>query len=157
MTGKSVKGSAKKSRDSLRFFQFEGDVETLIFDASSTYIMIKSKNLQALRDSTTLDLAFYEIGNAIVQEEKMGIISENMSGVISQVVQSLHEIMNVVPFQKLKAGKVLQEAKRSGLTFYDASVLDPGKGEYRGFGNRRQPARESLSKVRNKDFLSSRL
>ncbi|MDA4130590.1 MAG: type II toxin-antitoxin system VapC family toxin [Thaumarchaeota archaeon] len=100
----------------------------MIFDASSVYITIKNKDLQALKNSSTLDLAFYEIGNAIVQEVRMGIIDQKASAALSQILQSLPYVMNVERFQTLKAEKIQEIAKQSSLTFYDASYIALVKG-----------------------------
>ena len=75
----------------------------MIFDASSTYIVIKGKDLQGLRNSDTLDLAFYEIGNSIIQEERMGLIDGKATTALSEVVSNLPEIMNVAPYRAIKA------------------------------------------------------
>ena len=98
-----------------------GDV--LIFDASSVYILVKNEDLKGLRDSRTLDLAFYEIGNAIIQEQRMRIIDQKTSDVLSEILQNLAEIMDITKFQELEASKVFGIARKSGLTFYDASYL----------------------------------
>src|SRR2546428_6806322 len=101
--------------------------KNLIFDASSTYIMIKGKDLESLRDSSTLDLAFYEIGNAVLQESRMEIIDQRASAAIAQVLQNLAGIMNVVPFGNLNAENVLKIARQARLTFYDASYIELAK------------------------------
>ena len=85
--------------------------------------MIKAKDVRGLKDSSTLDLAFYEIGNAIIQEVRMEIIDQKASVTLAQVLQSLPEIMNVVRFGDLKADKVLQIAKQLGRTFHDAAYV----------------------------------
>lgn len=99
----------------------------MIFDASSTYIMIKKKDLRSLGGSRTLDLAFYEIGNAILQEEKMGLIDKEASTALNQVLQSLPEITNVVRLDDLRASKILETAKQLGRTFYDAAYVSLAK------------------------------
>jgi len=87
------------------------------------YITIKNKDLRVLKDSSTLDLAFYEIGNAMVQELRMGIIDQKASVALSQILQSLPDVMNVKSFETLKADKIQEIAKQSDLTFYDASYI----------------------------------
>lgn len=90
--------------------------------------MIKSKDLRGLKDSSTLDLAFYEIGNAVIQELRMGIIDQKASITLAQVLQSLPEIMNIVRFEEgLRANKILEIAKQLGRTFYDAAYLTLAK------------------------------
>jgi predicted nucleic acid-binding protein len=93
--------------------------------------MIKGRDLHGLADSSTLDLAFYEIGNAILQETKMGILDQQASIALLEVLESLPDIMNVVSFNGLSPGEVLQTAKQLARTFYDASyaTLSKNKGE----------------------------
>ncbi len=57
----------------------------------------------------------------------MGIIDEKASGALSSVLQSLPDIMNVVLFEKVKTTTVLEIAKDSRLTFYDASYIAMAK------------------------------
>ena len=95
----------------------------LIFDASSVYILIKNKDLNGLKGSRTLNLAFYEIGNAIIQEQRNRIIDQKTSDVLSEILQSISEIIDIVKFQELEANKVFEIARKSRLTFYDASYL----------------------------------
>jgi predicted nucleic acid-binding protein len=90
--------------------------------------MIKAKNLRGLKDSKTLDLAFYEIGNAMIQEVRMGIIDAKASLALAQILQSLSEILNVVSFEEdLRADKVLETAKLLGRTFHDAAYVTLAK------------------------------
>jgi predicted nucleic acid-binding protein len=95
----------------------------LIFDASSVYVLVKNKDLKVLRDSRTLDLAFYEIGNAIIQEQRIGIIDQKTSNVLLEILQDITAIMDVTKFEELEANKVFEIAHKSRLTFYDASYL----------------------------------
>ncbi len=48
----------------------------MIFDASSINILLKKGKPEILRDTMTLDLAFYEIGNALVKELRRKLVSE---------------------------------------------------------------------------------
>jgi predicted nucleic acid-binding protein len=95
----------------------------LIFDASSAYILIKNKDFQGLKDSRTLDLAFYEIGNSIIQENRMKIIDKKAAFVLLEVLENLAEIITMTNFQDLDARTVFEIAQKSRLTFYDASYL----------------------------------
>jgi len=95
----------------------------LIFDASSVYILVKNNDLKGLKNSRTLDLAFYEIGNAIIQEHRIGIIDQKTSNVLLEVLQNLVAIMDVAKSQELEANKVFEIARKLRLTFYDASYL----------------------------------
>lgn len=89
--------------------------------------MIKSKDLRGLKDSSTLDLAFYEIGNAIIQERRMGIIDQKAFAALAEVLESLPDIMNVVRFEDLKPMLVLETARQLARTFYDASYVTLAK------------------------------
>ena len=95
--------------------------------------MIKSKDLHGFGDSSTLDLAFYEIGNAIIQEEKMGVIDKEASIALAQVLQNLPEIMNIARVEDLKASKILEIAKQLGRTFYDAVYVYLAKDKDEAF------------------------
>lgn len=53
----------------------------------------------------------------------MKIIDEKAAHVLSEVLDDLPEIMNVVSFQKLESDKVFEIAVKSGLTYYDASYI----------------------------------
>ena len=119
----------------------------MIFDASSTYIMIKSKDLRGFRDSSTLDLAFYEIGNAIIQEEKMGVIDKEASIALAQVLQNLPEIMNIVRVEDLKASKILEIAKQLGRTFYDAAYVYLAKDKDEAFVTDDGPLAKAAAKL----------
>lgn len=95
----------------------------LIFDASSLHILLKRKDLSMLKDSITLDLAFYEVGNALLKELRRRLITEESFAAAVNVLGGISGVMNVVNFQKLEPEKVCQISKPSGLTFYDASYL----------------------------------
>jgi predicted nucleic acid-binding protein len=95
----------------------------LIFDASSAYVLIKEGNLKGLRTSTTLDLAFYEIGNSVIQELRMKIIDEKAARVYFEVLETLPQIMNMASTREFGSGMVFEVAEKLHLTFYDASYV----------------------------------
>lgn len=95
----------------------------MIFDASSIYILLKKGKPEILRDTMTLDFAFYEIGNALVKELRRKLISEESFTTMVEVLAALNELMTVVKFERLEPNSVAKASKVSGLTFYDASYL----------------------------------
>jgi len=103
--------------------QDQNERSKLIFDASSAYILIKEKNLRGLENSRTLDLAFYEIGNSIIKEQRRGIIDERTTRAAGEVVKNLPEIMMVANFREMKADEIFEIAQKSHLTYFDASYI----------------------------------
>ena len=76
-----------------------------------------------LRDSKTLDLAFYEVGNSLLKELRRNILSiESFTSGLG-VLSGLSELMAVSSFKNLNAGRVSEVSRLTGLTFYDASYL----------------------------------
>jgi len=96
----------------------------LIFDASSLYVVLKKKELERLRDSETLDLAFHEVGNAMLNDLRRKIITEESFTKATEVLNGISQLIRVEYFSGLDAGNVSEIAKRSALTFYDASYLN---------------------------------
>ncbi len=95
----------------------------MIFDASSLYILLKRKELRTLRDSKTLDLAFYEVGNSLLKELRRKLITNESFTNMLNVLGGISELMTVSNFGELGAGKVSEISKSTGLTFYDGSYL----------------------------------
>ena len=96
----------------------------MIFDASSLYMLLKKRELERLRDSETLDLAFYEVGNAMLNDLRRRIITEESFKKATEVLNGISQLIKVEYFSGLDASNVSEIAKRSGLTFYDASYLN---------------------------------
>jgi predicted nucleic acid-binding protein len=95
----------------------------LILDASSLYIILKRGNLKALENSVTLDLAFYEIGNAMLKELKRKLITPQSFAKALSALVSMNEMITVKKFGELDARRVAEVSRSTGLTFYDASYL----------------------------------
>ncbi len=95
----------------------------MIFDASSLYILLKRGNLRSLTDFTTLDLAFYEVGNALLRELRRRLVTPESFGNTISVLGGISELMNVESYRELDAKKVSEISKSTSLTFYDASYL----------------------------------
>jgi len=84
--------------------------------------MIKRKQLSGLKDSTTLDLAYYEIGNAIIQEEKMGLINKETSTTSSLVLQTLPQIMKIIRIDDVAATRGSGSSKKIGQNVLRCSI-----------------------------------
>ncbi|MDG6907711.1 MAG: type II toxin-antitoxin system VapC family toxin [Nitrososphaerota archaeon] len=95
----------------------------MIFDASSIYISLKRKSIEPLKNSATLDLAFYEIGNALLKEFRRGLIDEASLVAMIGVLDRLGDLMTVMNFQKLGPERIARLCRESKLTFYDAAYL----------------------------------
>jgi len=95
----------------------------LIFDASSLFIALKRGNLRSLRNSETLDLAFYEIGNSMLKELRRKLITPESFTKALNVLVLMGDTISVRKFGELDARRVSDLAQSAGLTFYDASYL----------------------------------
>ena len=95
----------------------------MILDASSLYIILKRGNLKALENSGTLDLAFYEVGNAMLKELRRKLITPESFAKALNALASMSEMVTVKKFGELDARHIAEVAKSTGLTFYDASYL----------------------------------
>jgi len=95
----------------------------LILDASSLYLLLKSGDLESLRNAETLDLAFYEIGNSMLKELRRELITPQSFARALNVLGLIGETMVVRKFGELDARRVTDLAQSVGLTFYDASYL----------------------------------
>jgi len=93
----------------------------MIYDASSIYRAVEIGALDKLLEGKTLDLAAYELGNAVWKEVTRNKISSNegtkLVGFISKVI-SLMELLKI----GIK-NEVLKIAVDSNLSYYDASYL----------------------------------
>ena len=87
-------------------------------------MLLKKRELERLRDSETLDLAFYEVGNAMLNDLRRRIITEESFKKATEVLNGISQLIKVEYFSGLDASNVSEIAKRSGLTFYDASYLN---------------------------------
>lgn len=95
----------------------------MILDASSLYVLLKGRNMKSLRDAETLDLAFYELGNAMLKELRRKLITPESFARALNVLALLEDTIIVKRFGELDARRVSDLARSTGLTFYDASYL----------------------------------
>ena len=96
----------------------------MIFDASSIYALVRARRLSLLADGKTLDLAFYELGNALWKEVTVfkSMSLDSSLKLLSTMLRILN-LMDRVSTAELKAEEILKLATHSGLTFYDSSYL----------------------------------
>lgn len=79
--------------------------------------------MKSLRDAETLDLAFYELGNAMLKELRRKLITPESFARALNVLALLEDTIIVKRFGELDARRVSDLARSTGLTFYDASYL----------------------------------
>jgi len=95
----------------------------LLFDACAIYKLIWLNRVAPLQGGVTLELARWELGNALWREARLrGTLSPDealrLLGLITRVL-SLMEVVSIRGHE----GEVLKLAVEEGLTFYDASYL----------------------------------
>ena len=95
----------------------------MVLDASAVYILLKRKDLDSLKDATTLDLAFYEVGNSLLKENRRKIVSSESFVNALKILKGMEDLMAVKNFRELDAQQVTEICSTTGLTFYDASYL----------------------------------
>jgi len=84
---------------------------------------MKKGDLKPLRDSRTLDLAFYEIGNSLLKELRRKLITRESFKNALVVLGELGELVSVTNFRELDAETIADISQSTGLTFYDVSYL----------------------------------
>ncbi|MEM1517341.1 MAG: type II toxin-antitoxin system VapC family toxin, partial [Thermofilum sp.] len=100
-----------------------------IVDASSLLLMIKNVEEEALLDMldglATLDLAFYEIGNALWKQVVRGVASREEVERTALAIGKLLLVKGVIKvgWRDLGYSAILNLAVENGITFYDASYL----------------------------------
>ncbi len=95
----------------------------MILDASSIYTLIKLGKPEVLVGGTTLELAVYELGNAIWKEVAVfKTISVGEAIKILSVVKRCLEVLDITSIKDGEEG-ALRLACERGLSFYDAAYL----------------------------------
>jgi len=100
-----------------------------IVDASSLLLMIKNVEEEALLGKldglATLDLAFYEIGNALWKQVVRGVASREEVERTALAIGKLLLVKGVIKvgWRDLGYSAILNLAVDNGITFYDASYL----------------------------------
>jgi len=95
----------------------------MIFDASSIYSLVWDGRFDLLAGGYTLNLAFYEIGNALWKDVVIHgrLTLEEALEIMGLVAETLG-IMVVIP--PGEAGDILRMAVKYRLSFYDAAYLE---------------------------------
>jgi predicted nucleic acid-binding protein len=93
-----------------------------LMDASTLYRIVDTKRFDAIAGVSTLDLARYEIGNAVLKDLKYlkritALEADNMIDLFSEVLQ----VVVLVAISDSKS--IIKVADRFGLSFYDASYV----------------------------------
>ncbi|MEM2935475.1 MAG: type II toxin-antitoxin system VapC family toxin [Candidatus Thermoplasmatota archaeon] len=93
----------------------------MIFDASSIYRAIELNAIEKLANEKTVNLCFYELGNAIWKQ----IMKKNISleeGI--ELVKTLSKILSLMDVLPLDLNLVvLKISEKYNLSYYDASYL----------------------------------
>lgn len=93
-----------------------------LFDASAIINLCAEKKLDKLLEGWTLNLAFYELGNAVWKQ--VHIYKTVRSEEANTVLDSLIEIFTrLKKTETEKALEVLKIATKEGLAYYDASYI----------------------------------
>ena len=98
----------------------------LLFDPSSIINLCTERKIERLLGGSTLNLAFYELGNAIWKQVHLHKALTPEEG--SEALAALTEVygqMSELPVED--ASSILNIAVEEGLTYYDASYIHAAK------------------------------
>ena len=107
-------------------------MKRLLIDTSSLMLLMKTANIQTeldlLRTSFLLDLAFYEAGNAIWKETCLAkFLTKNESEVLRNRVQTVLARTDKILSEASNFQKILDISESEKLSFYDSSYLFAAK------------------------------
>jgi len=93
-----------------------------LFDSSAIIALVERKKLDELLEGYTIELAFYELGNAVCKQVHLCKTLSTDDAKIAldaliSVFNKMHKIQGVEPLS------VLTVALKEGLTYYDAAYL----------------------------------
>jgi len=96
----------------------------LVFDSSSIFAAILRNEVEKLVGNQTLEVARYELGNALWKQAKRNRdgLTERGLEQLAQVVTDALNLLDVASVES-REKEVLELAIRLGLTFYDASYV----------------------------------
>ncbi|HUV02129.1 MAG TPA: type II toxin-antitoxin system VapC family toxin [Desulfobacteria bacterium] len=95
----------------------------MLFDASSIYLLAKEGRIEILIGKSTLSLAIYELGNAILKDIRIFKSISPEEGM--KALSFLRKILEKMEVHAIGRNEVqiLKFAGEQGLTFYDAAYL----------------------------------
>jgi predicted nucleic acid-binding protein len=94
---------------------------SVLADASTIFLSLVTRKTVRVAGSYTLDLARYELGNAVLRQVRSGILSEEEAMELAEAASSI--LRNMVVLQVEEEPEVLRLAAATELSFYDASYL----------------------------------
>lgn len=98
-----------------------------VLDASSIVRICLTRGLEPPQNSTTIDLAKYEVFNAILVLGRRGLLREDE---ISKIVSYAEKILNRIKMLGInikELREIYEVARQHGLTVYDAAYLHTAK------------------------------
>ncbi len=98
----------------------------VLLDATAIVAILLSppSKPEGLNELSTLDLAFYEVGNAIWKAVRLGkSLDEGKEIKAIGILEELMENLRVIPFREIRASRIVEVGIKRGLTFYDSSYL----------------------------------
>lgn len=97
-----------------------------LLDASAIYRAIETKRKDLIEDAITLDLARYEVGNAILKDV---MIHKRMDlQKAQQVMEFINELFeNIEIVTEAQGDDVIKTASFLGVSFYDAAYVSYAK------------------------------
>ena len=98
----------------------------LLFDPSSIINLCTERKIERLLDGCTLNLAFYELGNAVWKQVHLhkALTPEEGSEALAALTE-VYDQMRELPVED--ASSILNIAIEEGLTYYDASYIHAAK------------------------------
>jgi len=95
---------------------------TYLFDSSSIINLCSERKIERLLDGCTLNLAFYELGNAVWKQVYLHkTLTQEEGGIALAALTDAYEQMRELFVED--ASSILNIAIGEGLTYYDASYV----------------------------------
>jgi predicted nucleic acid-binding protein len=93
-----------------------------LFDSSAIITLIERRKSDVLLEGWTVDLAFYELGNAVWKMVNLyKKLSIDDAKVVLDTFMSVYSMMNKI--HGLDSQSILMMALQEGITYYDATYL----------------------------------
>lgn len=92
-----------------------------IFDASAILNLLEEGTLPDFSESATINLALYEIGNAVWKQVNLTKRLNQSQG--EKIILSASLLIDKMKYINIDVVNALKIAVKEGLTFYDASYL----------------------------------